>query len=705
MDNTVTKILRSQYGTEARPGGKVVCPFCGHKTFSIKRDDTVGKCFRSECQKSIKPGRGRGHTSVRFRASVQASGGCTLEQYAQAKRLPLKFLKELGLKQISYMSRPVVWIPYYGADGSEVAVRFRLALYKSKNGDDRFRWKQGAKPCLYGLWRLPLARKAGFIVVVEGESDAQTLWFHNVPCIGIPGANSWRKEWASYFDGIEKICVTVEPDAGGEAVRKWLAASQLRERAYLLPMGDYKDPSGLHLANPAGFVEALQQVIMKAIKWSEQAKIEAEARRKRLWSSCEKLARQPNILEEFVRELTKRNVVGESRVAKLVYLSVTSRLLERPVSIAVKGPSSGGKSFIVERTLEFFPPAAYFALTAMSERALAYSAEPLSHRMLVLYEAAGLESDFASYLVRSLLSEGRVRYETVEKTAKGMQARLIEREGPTGLLVTTTAVRLHPENETRLLSITVTDTPEQTRRVLLAQCQERVDEVDLQPWHALQLWLTSSGNRVVVPFVRHLAEQIPPVSVRLRRDFVAILTLIRAHALLHQCNRERDAEGQIVADLADYAAVRELVIDLVSEGVKLGASNTMRETVQAVVALKACEPVGGVTIKAVAQRLALDESAAYRRVQAAIKDGYLANQEERRGRPARLQVGEPLPEEVEILPTVDVLRACKVAGQNGGDSPSPPAISSAQNAGAASGIQSGFLLAEPSLDGVLEVRK
>ena len=53
--------------------------------------------------------------------------------------------------------------------------------------------------------------------------------------------------------------------------------------------------------------------------------------------------------------------------------------------------------------LEHFPPGAYYALSAMSERALAYSEEPLKHRMLVIYEAAGMTGDFASYLVRSLL--------------------------------------------------------------------------------------------------------------------------------------------------------------------------------------------------------------------------------------------------------------------------------------------------------------
>ena len=162
-------------------------------------------------------------------------------------------------------------------------------------------------------------------------------------------------------------------------------------------------------------------------------------------------------------------MVGEERIIKLIYLAATSRLLLRIVSIVVKGPSSGGKSFIVETVLRFFPPEAFYVLTAMSERALAYGEEPLAHRIIVLYEAAGLTGDFGTYLVRSLLSEGRICYDTVEKTKEGLKARRIEREGPTGLITTTTAVGLHPENETRLLSVTVTDTPEQTKLIMRAQ--------------------------------------------------------------------------------------------------------------------------------------------------------------------------------------------------------------------------------------------
>jgi hypothetical protein len=276
------------------------------------------------------------------------------------------------------------------------------------------------------------------------------------------------------------------------------------------------------------------------------------------------------------------------------------------VSVALKGPSSGGKSYVVERVLSFFPESAYYALTAMSEKTLAYSEEPISHRFLVIYEAAGMSGEFATYLMRSLLSEGCVRYETVEKSPEGIKPRLIEREGPTGLIVATTAVKLHPENETRLLSLTVTDTQEQTPAVMAALAEEADEtEVNLEVWHALQVWLGCAEHRVWIPYAKKLAELIPPVAVRLRRDFGALLNLIRAHALLHQATRERDAEGRIVATIEDYATVRELVADLVSEGIEATVPATVRETVEAVKRLREHSNGEPVTVAEVARELSL----------------------------------------------------------------------------------------------------
>jgi hypothetical protein len=369
------------------------------------------------------------------------------------------------------------------------------------------------------------------------------------------------------------------------------------------------------------------------------------------------LAAEPDLLTLLRADLHRSGLVGEDDFACLVCLATVSRLLQQPVSLAGKGPSAAGKSFTMMRVLSFFPPSAYYALSAMSERALVYSEESLVHRMLVLYEAAGLTGDLQTYLLRSLLSEGRIRYETVDR--RTLKPRFIEKEGPTGLLVTTTQVALHAENETRLLSVAANDTPEQTRRVLLSLADDEADTVDRRRGFELHEWLAREPHDVVVPFRRELAQLVPPVAIRLRRDFGSVLNLVRAHALLHRGTRQM-VEGRIVATFEDYEAVRELVAGVIADGVEATVAPSVRETVRAVESLTASGET--CSVAEVGRELVLDKSAASRRVAVATRRGYLVNLEDRRGKPARLKIGDPLPEDVPILPAVEALRdRCTVA--------------------------------------------
>jgi hypothetical protein len=586
----------------------------------------------------------------------------TLAQYAEAKRLPIDFLWSLDLSDISYQGRPAVRIPYLDETRTEVAVRFRTALNKSGDVDNRFRWRKGAKSRLYGLWRIG---KASSIVLCEGESDCHTLWFHGFSALGVPGASNWKEERdAAHLDGIERVYVVIEPDKGGEAVQRWLANSKIRDRAYLLELNGFKDPSALHLDDPPSFPVRFRQAMERAIPLPKVFAAQIETEKAEAWEICKIHAESADILGKVAAVLRERGVVGEERNAKLLFLALITRFLPRPVSVAVKGPSSGGKSFLVEQVLQFFPPEALYCLTAMSERALAYSEADLRNRFLVIYEAAGLAGEFASYLIRSLLSEGRLIYEVVEKTSQGLRPRRIEKDGPTGLLVTTTAVRLHPENETRLLSLQVTDTQEQTRAVLLALATGPKEYKNLASWKALQVWLQHSEHRVVIPFAHQLAKLTLTISVRLRRDFSAVLALITGHAILHQSLRQRDESGRILATFHDYAAVRSLVGDVISEGVDATVSQAVRDTVHAVKEL--CEETcdNSVSLAKLATRLKLDKSAASRRAAVARQRGFLKNLETRKGLPAQFVIGDPLPAEIDVLPSVEALQCCTaVAGE------------------------------------------
>lgn len=360
-----------------------------------------------------------------------------------------------------------------------------------------------------------------------------------------------------------------------------------------------------------------------------------------------------------------RGLVGEETTASTIYLVVTSRLLDKQVSAGVKGHSASGKSYTVETALKFFPAEAVIAFTAFSERALVYSPEEYRHRTIVLYEVValreGVEDDLTSYLVRSLLSEGRLEYEvTVRDPEGGWTTRKIVKEGPTNLLFTTTKTKVHAENETRVLSLNTDDSPDQTKRVFLELANEERNGNGLDEWRALQQWLQAKGERrVTIPYATALAEQVPPVAVRLRRDFGSILALIRAHAVLHQATRDRDDQGRIVASIDDYRQVRELVAHVVAEGVGVTVSDTVRETVDAVARLAGTE---GVMAREVGEVLGLDKSNVSRRLKMAADGGFVRNLEDKRGRPGRWVVGDPLPETVDLLPDPDALESgCAVA--------------------------------------------
>jgi len=187
----------------------------------------------------------------------------TLKQYAEAKKLPLDFLKKLGLEDALRRGEPVVVIPYGDASGEEACVRYRAAM-----DDRRFFWETGAKPILYGLWR-EKQRRSKYMVLVEGESCSQTFWMHKLPAFGLPGANSWREEWAPYFDGYEQIYAVIEPDQGGDAVLKSLGNSGIRDRVRLVRLNGVKDASELYLSDPRNFRQNWNTAMEAAVPWSE----------------------------------------------------------------------------------------------------------------------------------------------------------------------------------------------------------------------------------------------------------------------------------------------------------------------------------------------------------------------------------------------------------------------------------------------------
>lgn len=196
--------------------------------------------------------------------SVSSSqNALTLLRLAEDKVLPWKFLFNVGV-----MDEPSggVRISYYHQDGT-VANRYRKrTALAAKEGSS---WSLGQGEILaYGLERLSEARKAGFLVLVEGESDCWTLWYHKFPALGLPGAEMSAKLKREYLEGIEQLYVIKEPDNGGTAfvtgVEHLLKTWDWSRTAYAVSLPDAKDPNDLHKRDWKAFKSAFQQALDQA---------------------------------------------------------------------------------------------------------------------------------------------------------------------------------------------------------------------------------------------------------------------------------------------------------------------------------------------------------------------------------------------------------------------------------------------------------
>ncbi|MBW1954079.1 MAG: hypothetical protein JRI66_13570 [Deltaproteobacteria bacterium] len=154
----------------------------GNKSIGKRRNSETppSKYAKKQKNRCLTPG----ETPVKHLKHPEA--GLTLKELAEAKNLPLDFLKGLGLSDLKVKGQPRVVIPYMNQGGEVAAVRYRLSL----NGPQRFIWRKGDRVLLYGLWTLPEIRKAGWCLLVEGA-----FWWKENRTPGRPGITAFRP-WA-----------------------------------------------------------------------------------------------------------------------------------------------------------------------------------------------------------------------------------------------------------------------------------------------------------------------------------------------------------------------------------------------------------------------------------------------------------------------------------------------------------------------------
>ncbi|TYB80988.1 hypothetical protein [Maritimibacter fusiformis] len=375
------------------------------------------------------------------------------------------------------------------------------------------------------------------------------------------------------------------------------------------------------------------------------------------------LHRRKNIFAELDQALRLSGFVGDTSLPRLLWLAFHTKDFERPVSVAVLGPSGAGKSFALKAAQKFVPDDWYETIHAMSEKALVYSPLDLKHRFLVIQEAAGMAKGEGRTLLRQLLTEGELNYVTVDSVDGELGGKHLRREGPTGVMMTTTAASLHPEDASRMFCFNFSDDPEQARAILRTQASARkpkLSEDVLEAWKNFSAQALSRKVDVIIPFAEDLADAVPVTHLRIRRDFEQVLKLIETSARLHRSNRERADNGAYIATIEDYAHVFDLVARPLSEGIEATVPQGVVDVVRAVEELARTESAlvcSGISQKDVAQHIGRDKSFVSRNVEVALSHGFLEDWNYGKGRVSDLRVGHAaLPSNETVLPRPESLK-------------------------------------------------
>jgi len=191
--------------------------------------------------------------------------------------------------------------------------------------------------------------------------------------------------------------------------------------------------------------------------------------------------------------------------------------------------------------------------------------------------------------------------------------------------------------------------------------------------------LSLGHTEVTIPYLPAIGALMSARRNRARRDLDQLITLIRAHTVLHQAHRTCTDERRLVAELHDYEAVRPLLLDMMARDEGYTVSPGVRRLVEYIRA-EAIQRYGKrhafpgestspaptyedlksiwvpVSAASIAAALQVGRTSAYEYAKEATDLGYLLNNEGRSRQRMLLSLDCPLPDsedQDQALPTVE----------------------------------------------------
>ena len=300
-------------------------------------------------------------------------------------------------------------------------------------------------------------------------------------------------------------------------------------------------------------LEELQEKRINETLEPDKKEVELSAKEK---DEALALLKSPDLINHIKADFGKFGLVGEDNNAVIGYLAAVSRKLDDPLALIIQSSSSAGKSSLMDAVLAFIPDEDKIKYTSMTGQSLFYMGETeLAHKTLAISEEEGAEK--ATYAIKILQSEKHLCIASTGKNPKTgrLETQEYQVDGPTQIMLTTTAIDVDEELQNRCLMLTVNEDRQQTQAIhRIQRLAETLEGMLLTRNRERLIQRHQNIQRLLRPFivVNPYATELTFLDSRLRtrRDHKKYLTLIRAIALLHQYQRSLkkvNNHGQIIS--------------------------------------------------------------------------------------------------------------------------------------------------------------
>ena len=288
-----------------------------------------------------------------------------------------------------------------------------------------------------------------------------------------------------------------------------------------------------------------------------------------------KFLQNENLIEELANDITKLGYVREDKNKLLLYLIMTSRLLDNPLHSIIISRSGAGKSQLVDIVETLCPPEELESVSDLSPQALYYyGIDDLKNKFIVIGEKQG--SRDSDYPLRELITKKSITKAIPMKDQVTGQIKTvtIKVNGPIALVETTTNGELNPENLNRCFVVAIDESEEQTRLIhdnqrIKYTIEGHLSKKELNKIREKHIYAQRLLKKIHVfnPYAPLLT--FPSSRLQTRRDNEKLLKLINVIAFLHQYQRKikkmklenNEVIEFIECTIYDYKTAYELLKD------------------------------------------------------------------------------------------------------------------------------------------------